>query len=172
MNNLFLTGKIGVGKSTILKKILNEVNVSIGGYTTERVIKGYSRSYVAKSLDSGETYLLAKVDSRDWSREVFIESFIEGILSIVDESLKNKELIVLDEIGDMENELTKFTTKIYELLDSEKIVIGVLKNKECQFIKNIINRKDVKVIEITEENRDYILEDIFTILKPFNLDKE
>ena len=50
MNNLFLTGKIGVGKSTILKNALKKIDLSVGGYVTERIYEGYYRKYIVKSL--------------------------------------------------------------------------------------------------------------------------
>jgi nucleoside-triphosphatase len=166
MYNLFLTGKIGIGKSTLLKRALKELNVSLGGYTTERVFEGYFRKYIIKSLyDNNTTYTILKVDSRDNSKEHFIDSFEKGALSILDKSLKERNLIVLDELGSAENDMSLFTDKVFKLLDSKKIVFGVLKENDCDFLNAIMAREDVIVITITEDNRDYIIEDIINILK-------
>ncbi|WML37687.1 nucleoside-triphosphatase [Clostridium sp. OS1-26] len=37
MKNIFITGKRGVGKSTLLKKIIEEVDCSIGGFVQEKL---------------------------------------------------------------------------------------------------------------------------------------
>ena len=168
MNNLFLTGKIGVGKSTILKNALKEINLSVGGYVTERIYEGYFRRYIIRSLyDNEEKYTIIKVDSRDNSKEGFMENFENGVVSILDKSLKYKDLIVLDELGCTENKIEIFTSKVFEVLDSEKIVFGILKDDNCKFINDIKYRDDVIVLTITEENRDFILEEVVEILKNF-----
>ena len=168
MNNLFLTGKIGVGKSTILKNALKKIDLSVGGYVTERIFEGYYRKYIVKSLyDNKEKYTIIKVDSRDNSKKSFMEAFENGVVSILDKSLKYRELIVLDELGPAENDIDIFTSKVFEILDSKKIVFGVLKDDNCKFINDIKDRDDVIVITITEENRDFILEEVVEILKNF-----
>ncbi|CCQ97546.1 conserved hypothetical protein [[Clostridium] ultunense Esp] len=168
MKNLFLTGRIGIGKSTVLKKALKELNLPLGGYITERIYDGYYRKYIVKSLyNPGEEYTIVRVDSRDDSKKGFKESFEKGVVSILDKSLKNRDLIVLDELGCAENDIDVFTSKIFELLDSNKIVFGVLKDDDCKFLNDIRNRDDVIIVMITEENRHYILEEIIDILRGF-----
>lgn len=168
MNNLFLTGKIGVGKSTILKNALKKIDLSVGGYVTERIFEGYYRKYIVKSLyDNKEKYTIIKVDSRDNSKKSFMEAFENGVVSILDKSLKYRDVIVLDELGPAENDIDIFTSKVFEILDSKKIVFGVLKDDNCKFINDIKDRDDVIVITITEENRDFILEEVNNKLNSF-----
>ena len=168
MNNLFLTGKIGVGKSTILKNALKKIDLSVGGYVTERIFESYYRKYIVKSLyDNKEKYTIIKVDSRDNSKKSFMEAFENGVVSILDKSLKYRDVIVLDELGPAENDIDIFTSKVFEILDSKKIVFGVLKDDNCKFINDIKDRDDVIVITVTEENRDFILEEVVEILKNF-----
>jgi len=164
LKNLFLTGKKGIGKTTLQKKVLDKLDVSIGGYTTQRLFEGYYRKYVAKSLYDNKEYPIIRVDSRDDSKVWFHEVFEENLVPLLDKSLE-RDLIVLDELGCSENNIIKFTSKVFELLDSSKIVFGVLKEDNCEFINNIKKRKDVTLITVTEENRDYLLDEILSILK-------
>jgi len=159
-----LTGKKGIGKTTLQKKVLDKLDVSIGGYTTQRLFEGYYRKYVAKSLYDNKEYPIIRVDSRDDSKVWFHEVFEENLVPLLDKSLE-RDLIVLDELGCSENNIIKFTSKVFELLDSSKIVFGVLKEDNCEFINNIKKRKDVTLITVTEENRDYLLDEILSILK-------
>ena len=48
MNNLFLTGKIGIGKSIIINKVIKKVDCSIGGYITERQVENNIETFTAK----------------------------------------------------------------------------------------------------------------------------
>ncbi|MCR2043675.1 nucleoside-triphosphatase [Anaerosalibacter massiliensis] len=170
MNNLFLTGEIKVGKSTVLKKVLKKINIPVGGYMTEKTICNDITTHTVKSLyDNIEKYIIAKINNKNFSRKIFMESFSTGIPSILDKSLENRDIIVLDELGFMENDINIFTSKIYRLLDSDKIVLGVLKKYDCEFLNNIKARDDVIIIEITEENRDLILNKILNIIKSFNI---
>lgn len=168
MKNLFLTGEVGIGKSTILQKALKEINLSLGGYITQRVFEENYMKFIVKSLyDDREEYAIIKVDFDKELKEVFTESFETGLVTILDKSLKYRDLIVLDELGIVENDIDIFTSKVFELLDSKKIVFGVLKDEDCKFLNDIRDRDDVTIIRITKENRDYILEDILNLLKSF-----
>ena len=170
MNNLFLTGEVGIGKSTILKDALEKINLSIGGYITERSIEDNIKTFTIKSLYDGvEKHVIAKSNAKDNSKEIFINSFEIELPSILDNSLKDRDLIVLDELGFMENDIDIFTSKVHELLDSEKPIFGVLKDYECKFLDNIRNRDDVRVVKITKENRDIILNEVLDILKNFGV---
>lgn len=167
MNNLFLTGRIGVGKSTMLKKALDELNIPAGGYVTQKIFDSYYIKHIAKSLYDNEEYIIVKSDTRNKTKIGFPESFENGMISILDKSLKFRDIVVLDELGCAENNIKSFTSKVFEILDSRKIAFGVLKDEECEFLNSIRNRDDVVIIRITEENRDYILGKIVYILKGF-----
>lgn len=170
MTNLFLTGDISVGKTTVLKQALDRIESSIGGFTTERIINGNLRSYVCLSLyDNTKQFTIAEVDSSDWSKRVFVKAFSKDLVSILDKSFKSRDLIILDELGNLENDITPFTDKIYELLDSDRVVFGVLKSYDCEFLNRIRNREDTIIIHITEENRDSVLDHILEILQSFNI---
>lgn len=155
-----------MGKSTILKETLEKLHMPLGGFTTKRVLDGPFRTYLTQSLyDDRREVTIARVDSRDWSKEVFEEAFSKDLVSILDHSFANRDLIVLDELGFMESHIEPFTSKVYELLDSDKIIFGVLKDYDCEFLNTIRARNDIELIKVTEENRDWVVEETFQILK-------
>ena len=168
MKNLFLTGEVGVGKSTILENALEGIGLTIGGYITEKIDEGFYRRFVVKSLyDEAEEYTIIKGDIRDKSKEIYVESFEVGLVSILDKSFKNCDIIVMDELGCAEDEISTFTSKVFQILDSSKLVLGVLKEADCNFLNDIRSRGDVKVISIDIENRDHVIKDIKDILSDF-----
>ena len=127
MNNLFLTGKKGVGKSTIIKNIIEKINYPLGGYITKKEIEDHIKTFSIRSLYDDEIYPIAKVNIKTFEKEIFVDNFKGPIPLILDKSLKNRNLIILDELGFMENDIENFTSKVYEILDSTKTVFGVLK---------------------------------------------
>ncbi|HLR35340.1 MAG TPA: nucleoside-triphosphatase [Tissierellales bacterium] len=137
---------------------------------TEKVDEDNIRTFTVKSLYDGvEEYTIGKINKKNGSKDIYKESFSSGMVSILDKSLKDRDAIVLDELGFMENNIDKFTSKVYELLDSNKIVLGVLKDFNCNFLNNIRARNDVIIVEITKENRDFVIKNILDILKSFNI---
>lgn len=170
LKNLFLTGDISVGKTTLLKNALKRIDNSIGGFMTVQIDHAPFKTFISKSLyDKDIKIPLAKVDTRDLSKEIYIESFSKDLISVLDKSYEKCDLIVLDELGFLENDIDIFTNKIYELLDSEKPIFGVLKDYDCEFLNNIRNRDETIIIRVTEENRDFILNDILKALDSFGL---
>lgn len=165
MKNIFLTGKKRVGKSTLIQNILERLNLPVGGYITERTIENNKRSYIIKSLyDHSESYPIANINDMNCTREIFFDSFDTGIVSILEKSFKNRDIIILDELGFFENDSKKFKHKIYELLDSDKIILGVIKDYDCKFLNDIRKRDDISLIEVTEENREDVLDELMKII--------
>ncbi len=123
MVNLLLTGDIGVGKSTILMSILEKIDMSIGGYITEKILDYPRASYAARSLYDGvEKVKIANTNQILGEMEVYKDTFEKFLPLIIEKSMKDRDIIVLDELGFMENDIDKFTTTIHQLLSSNKAV--------------------------------------------------
>jgi nucleoside-triphosphatase len=84
---------------------------------------------------------------------------------------RESSLIVMDELGFMESEALAFREEVLRLLDGDAPVLGVLKSKHTPFLDQVRVHTAVKIIEVTEKNRDEIpqmLTEIFgcEILQP------
>lgn len=170
MNNLFLTGEKGIGKSTLIKEVLGKINMTIGGYMTERVVVNGIKTFTACSLyDDTIKFDIANINMINGGKDININVFKSDLPLILDESLKYCEVIVLDELGFIEDKIDEFKDMVYRLLESERIVFGVIKDYDCDFLNTIRGRKDVKIITITEDNRDYVIGEIIDALISFKL---
>lgn len=170
MKNLFLTGDIKVGKTTILKHILKKVDVSIGGYITDRSYQDNTRKFTALSLyDNVSAFNIAKVDRDTFDKKIYLDTFKIHLVSLIEKSMKYRDMVVLDELGFMEDSISPFKKQIFSLLDSSTPVFGIIKKYDCDFLNSIRNRDDVIVVEITESNRDNIESYVIDILKSFNI---
>ena len=84
--------------------------------------------------------------------EVF-DSFGVMILSDAEDC----DLILMDEIGKMERKALIFTKRVLELLDGDVPVLGVLRKEgSTPLQEQIRNHKNVRLIEVTKENRNRI----------------
>ncbi|WP_291569146.1 MULTISPECIES: nucleoside-triphosphatase [unclassified Clostridium] len=172
MRNLFLTGEMGIGKSTILKKLIEKINTSIGGYITEKIIDNHTVKFNLVSLyDGNEEYTISKMSLNDHlnDAEIFLSSFNEGGFSILEKSFYKRNVIIMDGLGFMEAKAYKFQDIVFKLLDSTTTVIGVLEKRDCEFLNNIRSRNDVIIIEVNKENRDILLEELIPILANFEV---
>ena len=69
-----------------------------------------------------------------------------------------EEVVVIDEIGKMECFSSLFKKKLAVVLDSENEVLGAISLKGDRFIESIKSRKDVTLIELTDDNRQKLVE--------------
>lgn len=166
MKNLFITGKKGIGKSTLLKKIIENIDCSIGGFIQEKKITEETTCFNVISLyNLKDSYTIGIYDRK--KEELYSDINIFNVISeeILLKSLCNRELIALDELGFMEENVVLFKDTIFKILNSDKPVIGVLKECNTNFIQEIKMREDVQVIVIDENNRNFMEDKILQILE-------
>ena len=152
--HLFLTGPKQIGKSTVLRKLLQDRNVKICGFRTVRILQedGASIHMVAPSeteyTDENRIFSRRKgilyIDPADFDRIGC------GLLA----NCSDCDLILMDELGPNEANSEKFRQAVWNTLDGEISVYGVLQVADSDFLDAVAARPDVQVITISQENRD------------------
>ena len=158
MNNLFLTGRIQVGKTTLLNKWLDGIDVPVGGFITRKApLQDGSDCMYVHMLRAGtdDTFCEDNIlfDCRHKLDYDATENFNKLGRACLNEC-PHAKLIVMDEIGTMEEHACGFQEAIREKLNDSIPVIGVLRQDVSAFIDEIKSRDDVTIVEVTEENRD------------------
>ena len=167
--NILLTGLPGVGKTTLIRRVSEELkNLHSAGFYTEEIREeGVRKGFELIGLD-GKKGLLSHVDIKSPNRvgkyRVDVKGF-EGFLDSIAFFASQTKLIIIDEIGKMECLSRKFKRIIKEILDSEKMVIATIAFKGSGFINEIKKRNDVRLFEITERNRDSLLSETLSYFK-------
>lgn len=156
--NVFLQGLPGVGKSTIIKKILRELSIDPTGFFTlveELPIEGKRNIYIhpanSKNLERESNNLIG--ESVNPGKLVAYTKVFENygleILSHIE-----SPLIIMDEIGFLEDDAYQYQSRILDLLNQEIMILGVIKKKETPFISTIARHRKSIVIEVNENNRE------------------
>lgn len=163
-DSVLITGKPGVGKTTLIKKIIEwmgSVNMA-GFYTAEMRSKGSRVGFELVGL-KGQRRTLAHVDIRSQHRvgrygvdTTGFETFL-GTLDLLNPDV---ELIVIDEIGKMELFSNLFRRLVRDVLSSDKQVLATIALGGDGFISQIKQRQDVRLFEVTRDNRDRLPEAI------------
>lgn len=168
VKNILMTGRPGVGKTTAVKKILSALDLRPGGFYTEEIRAGRERKGFAIKTFGGKSGILAHIDNRGGPRVgkygVDIRSFESTALPELEDAIGSKKLIVIDEIGKMENFSCRFKDLVLQALDGPAPVLGVVTESGNGFISGIKQRKDVRLFRITLQNRDTIIPDILKLL--------
>ncbi|MBU5484712.1 nucleoside-triphosphatase [Clostridium sp. MSJ-11] len=167
MYNIFLTGEKNVGKSTIVEKILQSLSSSIGGYSTEFIMKNNLKHFYLTSLSHKGNKTLMAIGDHSIKKIIKIYEYAFNVFGagLILDSIHTKDVIILDEIGFIENDCDEFKASVIKALDSKKIIIGVLKNYNGEFINYIKDRKDVILFNINEENREEIPKIIIDMIR-------
>jgi len=163
--NIFITGNPGCGKSTLIKKLLEEISdKKVSGIITPEIrIDGERQGFKIIDLASGKEESLASVNIERGPGVSRYRVNIEGIDKIMDkflEGYENSEYVVIDEIGMMEFYSKKFKDTIQMVINSNKAVIATLSKK---FVKEY--RSKGELYYLTRDNFDEIYLKVLSQLK-------
>lgn len=165
-NNIFLTGEIQVGKSTAIKKVMENFKADYGGYQGYSHMEGDDKIIGFKTLtEPEEDYVLAVNNPKKQKFDIRRELFDSVLADALKKSLEESEIIIIDELGNFEENSEIFKETVRECLGSEKTVLGVLKKRHGEFVESIAERDDIYVFEVDESNRNSIPEKILEIMK-------
>ena len=154
--NIFLTGAPSSGKTTVIRKVIDGLNLPANGfYTEEERVGGKRVGFLMRTLDGRDAYLAHQDIPSDFQIRRYGVS-IENIEMLAVPSIEpvGQNVIILDEIGKMECFSEAFKTAAVRALDSSNIVIGTIPFGGDTFITGIKDRADLELHEVTPENRD------------------
>jgi nucleoside-triphosphatase len=156
--NIFLTGAPSSGKTTVIKKVIRNLDIPANGfYTEEERVAGQRVGFLMRTLDGGKGYL-AHQDIRSQFHIRRYGVSIENIEAVAVPSILpvSRNVIILDEIGKMECFSEVFRKAALRALDSPNIVVGTITFGGDGFILGIKQRGDIEIHEVTAGNRDLL----------------
>ena len=162
--NILITGPPGIGKTTLIRKVFDALkqHPGAGFYTAEIRENGIRKGFELIGLD-GREELLSHVDIKDGFRVgkygVDVAGF-EDFLDIIPFLKPAIRFIIIDEIGKMECFSDKFKKLLKDILESEKLVVASIAIKGGGLIAEIKKRDDIKLFEVTKNNRNTLLPEI------------
>jgi len=96
---------------------------------------------------------------------VDVDSFNRVAIPALEKALKEKSIIIVDEIGKMELFSDKFKELINNILDSGKLLICVIMENRDVFTDRIKKRNDVNILTVDYNNREGLDEKVTGLMK-------
>lgn len=165
--NILITGKPGIGKTTLIKKIVENTSLPKGGFYTEEIrTAGKRTGFILKTFDGREATLASvniKSPYRVGKYGVDIDNLEKVGVDSLKKVIKKDTLVVIDEIGKMELYSRSFRDIVLRAIERGN-VLATVKLGKVGFADRLKKRKDIKLIELNIENRDYLPDKIIEML--------
>ena len=162
--HIFLTGPIGIGKSTIIRRALDITKLRYAGFRTS--FPG-DRAAPDRRLHMGDIRLPIPTDEGS-----VVARFSEGCphpdparfnelgCALIREARQSAELIVMDELGFLERDAYLFQAEILSTLDGTAPVLGVVRQGAEGWLQAVVRHPNVEVLPVSIENRDALAREL------------
>ena len=155
---LLLTGRPGIGKTTIVKHIAQTLGDRAGGFYTEEIVgPGGRKGFRIITLD-GQQGTLAHVDVHSRSKVgrygVDVAGFERVGVAALRRAIKSAEIVIFDEICKMELFSSQFKSTVLKSLDSRKPLIATAMLESHPWVDALKRMPGVTAIEVTKQNRE------------------
>lgn len=155
---LLLTGAPGVGKTTAVRKVSQELRACrLRGFTTKEIREEGTRVGFRLETFENESAVLARLSIRSPHRVSEYGVDVDALDGIVASALRpsaRTDLYLIDEIGKMECFSERFMIAVEELLDSRRLLVATVAQRGGGFIEEVKRRPDVELWTVTRRSRD------------------
>ena len=166
-DKVLLTGRPGCGKTTLIKRVVNELARPAGGFYTEEIRERGARVGFKIVTTHGKEAVFANVNFPATAEPQRLGKYgldlsaLEKIAVVaVRAAIRARQLIVIDEIGPMEIRSVIFRDVVIEALDSGAPILATISARSFPFTDTIKKRSDVTMTEVRRSNRDQLVSDL------------
>lgn len=157
--NILLTGRRGVGKSAVVLKVLSHFDAVPSGFCT---------AFNDRSSDNRRLCIYPAGEAPSFDEAHTAAFFVDDAPRVTDKFdtlgaeylAAEGELVVMDEIGKLEENSPKLRLAVKAALDSSTPVLAVVRDGFPGWSAELAAREDADIVTVTEENRDGLPERI------------
>lgn len=165
---IFLVGRPGVGKTTVVQAVVERLKGAAGGFYTREVRERGARVGFEVVTLKGEVARLAAKGSRAvFGREVAFGSYRVNLDAIEQvavpslwEAVESGQVVVIDEVGPMELLSPEFCRTVEGLLEGEALIFGTIVKRPHPFADMVKGHPRVRLRPITEANRERMADEL------------
>jgi nucleoside-triphosphatase len=161
---LLLTGRPGIGKTTVIRAVADQLGERAGGFYTEEIRSaGGRKGFRLVTLD-GQEAVMAHVNLRGRGRPRVSRygvdvAAIERIgVAALRRAIRKGQIVVVDEIGKMELFCGPFKDVVLQAMDGPYRVVATVMAKPNPWVDGLRAMPTVTIWEVTMENRKTLAE--------------
>ena len=168
---LLLTGRPGIGKTTVIEAVAELMGEQAGGFYTEEIRgPGGRKGFRLVTLD-GQEAVMAHVDLRGRGRPrvsrygVDVKAIERVGVAALRRAMRAGQIVVVDEIGKMELFCGPLKDVVLQAVGGPYTVVATVMAKPNPWVDGLKAMPNVTLWEVTAENRDGLAERIVEWLK-------
>ena len=169
---LLLTGRPGVGKTTVIKKVAEALGDQAGGFYTEEIrgADGRRRGFRLVALD-GDKAVMAHIDLRGEGRPrvsrygVAVDAIEQVGVTALRRAMAANQVIIVDEIGKMELFCEPFKEAVIAAVNGRNPVLATATSGSHPWVDELKARQQVEIWNVTTRNRDKMPESVLQHLE-------
>lgn len=172
MKNIFINGNRGIGKSTLIRKLLADYDsMPVYGFVTKKEAPDengdcsvYIHSASAVQRFYSEKNLIGTCNNcHGKAIPLTFDNYGLQLLS----DIPNNSLVIMDEIGFFESKAFAFQKKVMDILKSDCLVLAAIKDKPNEFLDKLKNLENTDIFDIEIENRNELYFQIKPVLAKY-----
>ena len=169
LKHIFLTGEVQSGKSTVIQKVLNQLDITVGGFCSGSGPDRHEADRCLYLWDAAgdpvydDAHCVARITSE--RRTAFPDRFNELGCEILRRARETADLILMDECGFLERDAAEFQAEVLETLDGDIPVFGVVRLRSSGWTDAIRTHPNVTIFTVTAENRDELPSQLISLLR-------
>lgn len=165
-----LTGRPGMGKTSLIKQVAAQMKGKAGGFYTEEIrSQGERRGFRLVTLD-GEEAILAHVTIHSPYRVgkygVDISALERVGVPALYRAAQQCGLVIVDEIGKMELFSPSFRETISQIINSGGKILGTIMLSPNPWADVVKHQPQVNLLTLTRDNYQSVLGELWQWLKP------
>ena len=165
-----ITGRPGVGKTTLIERVLADLSLSVGGVLgKEMLVCGHRVGFALTDLATGREGVLAHVHQRIGPKvgryTVNLETLETIAIPAIHAAIASRDLVVIDELAPMEFACPQFEPAVEAAWACDKaLIIATHATFDHPLVHRI--RQESHLFRVKLSNRDRLVHEILDVLQP------
>lgn len=165
-----IVGPRNVGKSTLIRRVLEELNMPLFGFESKKEI--HLEDPVTGSpvyiYEAGKAHMQMEENLVGYCLHHRMAPEISGFDRFAPKlapPVPQGHIVEMDEVGFMEAKSEAFCSSVLKLLDGDAPVIAAVKDKNIPFLETVRSHPNCRCFYITAENREDLYQEVLTFMK-------